>query len=233
MPASQPTGVRLRQAVLVAEDLQPAQQRLRDVLGLKEPFRDPNVALFGLENTVFSLGENFIEIVSPTTEGTAAGRQLERQGDGGYMLIFQVDDLEDARERALAADVRIAWEIDLEDISTVHLHPADIGGTILSIDRPLPPESWRWGGPDWTGQTGEGAPGRLTGVTVRVPEPEAVVSRWAEVLGLDPDGTTLHLDRNQTVSFEAGDEGLAEITVELPDGEPRHVDFGAARVVIA
>ena len=126
--------------------------------------------------------------------------------------------------------MRTVWSIDIDDISASHLHPADLGGTIVSIDRPLPPESWRWGGPDWIGHAGEGAPGRLAGVTVRVPDPDSIAARWAEVLGLEPDGTTLRLDRDQHVAFEQGDEGLAEIAVELPGGAAEPLAFGAARV---
>jgi hypothetical protein len=223
--------VRLRQAVLVARDLEPAFERLRDELGLGEPFRDPGVGMFGLENVVCALGEDFLEIVSPTQEGTAAGRHLERRGDGGYMLIFQVDDLTGARERAEALGIRTVWSIDLDDISASHLHPGDIGGAIVSIDRPLPPESWRWGGPEWIGGAGEGAPGRLAGVTVRVPDPDAVAARWAQVLGIEADGRALRLDRGQHVTFEPGDEGLAEIAVAA-NGDPS-LELGAARIVPA
>jgi hypothetical protein len=227
---SSPNGVRLRQAVLVARDLEPAFERLRGALGLGEPFRDPGVGYFGLHNVVCALGEDFLEIVSHTREGTAAGRHLERRGEGGYMLLFQLDDLAGARERAEALGVRTVWSIDVDDISASHLHPADLGGTIVSIDRPLPPESWRWGGPDWIGGAGEGAPGRLVGVTVQVPDPAAVAARWGEVLGLEPVGTTLRLDRGQHVGFEAGDAGLREIAVELPGGAADPVAFGAARI---
>jgi Glyoxalase-like domain len=231
VPRSQSTGVRLRQAVLVARDLEPAYERLRDALGLGEPFRDPGVGSFGLHNVVCALGEDFLEIVSPTRDGTAAGRHLERRGEGGYMLIFQLDDLAGARERARALGVRIVWSIDIDDISASHLHPADLGGTIVSIDRPLPPESWRWGGPDWIGHAGQGAPGRLAGVTVRVPDPDPIAARWAAVLGLEPDGPMLRLDRDQHVAFEQGDEGLTEIAVELPGRAAQPLAFGAARVV--
>lgn len=233
VPGSESIGVRLRQAVLIARDLDPAYERLRDALGLGEPFRDPGVGAFGLHNVVCALGEDFLEIVSPARDGTAAGRHLERRGDGGYMLIFQLDDLVGARQRAHALGVRTVWSIDIDDISASHLHPADLGGTIVSIDRPRPPESWRWGGPDWIGHAGQGAPGRLAGVTVRVPDPDLIAARWAQVLGLKADGTTLRLDRDQHVAFEPGDEGLTQITVKLPGKTAEPLAFGAAHVVRA
>ncbi len=148
--------VRLRQAVLAASELEPVAAELRAALGLGEPFRDPGVGEFGLANVVFALGDCFIEIVSPIRPGTAAGRHLARRGDGGYMALFDLEDLDGARERARALGVRVVWQIDLPDISGTHLHPADMRGAIVSLDRSDPYGTWRWGGPQWTGRTGDG-----------------------------------------------------------------------------
>ena len=150
--------VRLRQAVLVAAELEPTASRLREELGLGEPFRDPGVGEFGLENVVFAIGDCFLEVVSPLREGTAAGRQLERMGgDGGYMALFDIEELEDARARAEALGVRTVWRIDLPDISGTHLHPADMRGTIVSLDCSRPYGTWRWAAPSGPAA---GAPGR-------------------------------------------------------------------------
>lgn len=220
--------MRLRQAVLVAAELEPVASALGTALGLDEPFRDPGVGLFGLENAVFALGDCFIEVVSPTEPGTAAGRYLDRQdGDGGYMAIFDIEDLQGARERALGLGVRVAWEIDLPDISTTHLHPADMCGAIVSLDQSRPYGTWRWGGPRWTGRTGTGAPGRLAGVALAVSDSAIVAARWAEVLGLEVGGgdrPVLRLDGGGEVRFETAAseraEGLVEIAVELPHELP-------------
>ena len=211
--------VRLRQAVLVAAELEPVAAALQDALGLGQPFRDPGVGLFGLENAVFALGDCFLEIVSPTQPGTAAGRYLERQGDGGYMVMFDLEDLAGGRQRAKDSGVRTVWEIDLPDISGTHLHPSDIGGAIVSIDGSKPYGSWRWGGPEWTGRIdGEGAPGRLSGITVAVADPADTAARWAHVLDVPLAAAPqpgLRLDRGE-VRFVAAckrPEGLVEIVV--------------------
>jgi len=240
--------VRLRQAVWVARELEPLAAQLRSALHLGEPFRDPGVGLFGLHNTVFALGDCFLEIVSPVQEGTTAGRYLERHGgDGGYMVIFDLEDLEGARSRAQAAGVRIVWQLDLPDISGTHLHPADMRGAIVSIDRSNPYGSWRWGGPEWTERIGAGgAPGRLAGVTIAVADPASVAARWGEVLGVavgdgDAGGAgepMLALDGG-VVRFERADgeaaEGLSEIAVELPaerelPGGGEVVELGGVRL---
>jgi hypothetical protein len=159
-------------------------------------------------------------VVSPVTKGTAAGRHLERAGgDGGYMALFDLADLRSARERVAELGVRIVWQIDLPDISGTHLHPADVPGAILSLDRSEPQGTWRWGGPQWTGRVGNGARGRLRGITVAVADPVGAAERWGAVLGVSPTaGTgTLELDGGE-VRFEQTDgvEQIVRIDLELP-----------------
>ena len=197
-------SLRLRQAVLAAADLDAVAGELREALGLGEPFVDEGVGAFGLRNAVFTLGDQFLEIVSPTQEGTAAGRHLERHGgDSGYMAMFEVDDLDAARERAARAGVRVAWEITLDDIADVHLHPGDMRGAIVAVDQPVPAGEWRWGGPGWRERS---APGRLEAITVGIGEDAA--ARWREVLGDGAPG----------VHFVADDAepGITEIHVAVP-----------------
>src|SRR5580704_3638997 len=183
------SGVRLRQAVLVASELEPVATALRGALEVEEPFRDPGVGAFGLENAVFAFGDTFLEIVSPTRAETTAGRYLAAHGgDGGYMVIFDLEDLEGARARAQSADVRVVWQIDLPDISGTHLHPADMRGAIVSLDRSQPYGSWRWGGARKSTRLNSSHPGRLTGITVAVADPADVAARWAHVLGVSLAG---------------------------------------------
>ena len=215
--------MRLRQAVLVAGELEPVAGALRAGLGLKQPFRDPGVAQFGLTNAVFALGDCFLEVVSPARADTAAGRYLARHcGDGGYMVIFDLRDLAAAKARAEELGIRAVWQIDLPDISANHLHPADIGGAIVSLDQSRPYGTWRWGGPAWTGKIGRGAPGRLAGITLAVSEPAAVAERWAHVLDVplsSVEQSRIDLE-DAEVRFVRADselaEGLVGITLELP-----------------
>jgi hypothetical protein len=232
--------VRLRQAVLVANELEPVASALRSALELQEPFRDPGVGEFGLTNAVFALGDCFLEVISPAQPDTAAGRYLDRHGgDGGYMAIFDLEDLEGARARAQRAGIRVVWQIDLPDICGTHLHPADMRGAIVSLDRPRPYGSWRWGGPQWTGRVGSGAPGRLTGITVAVGDPVGVSTRWAHVLGVRASGAphpVLRLDGAEVAFIEAQDaraQGIVEIAVELPPGlgrERETIELGGVRL---
>jgi hypothetical protein len=203
-------AVRLRQVALAANDLESALAGLRRVLGLGEPFRDPGVAEFGLANGVLPIGDAFLEVVSPEQPGTTAGRWLERRGgDAGYMAIFQTDDLAAARERAERLGMRVVWEVALEDAATIHLHPRDVGGAIVSLDAMQPPESWRWGGPGWPERSRAEVATGLVGAVLEAPDPEKLALRWGELLAVRPErdaqgGYTLPLARGTRVRVVPG-----------------------------
>ncbi len=171
--------IRLRQVALVARDLNRAVDELCDHLGLTVCFNDPGVSFFGLRNALMCIGDQFLEVVSPVTEGTTAERLLDKRGgDGGYMAIYEVDDL-DTRETALGtAGIRIVWRGDLPDIRGRHLHPADVGGAIVSIDQPTPNGAWHWGGPDWVAHRDTTVVTGIAGVVVGAADPAAMRARW-------------------------------------------------------
>ncbi len=112
------TGARLRQVAVVARDCARAAEELGRAFGWPSPFRDPGVGQFGLTNAVFEVGDTFVEVVAPARPDTAAGRYLARRGgEGGYMAIFQVPDLEAARRRLADLSVRVVWTADLPDMA--------------------------------------------------------------------------------------------------------------------
>ena len=103
--------LRLRQIALVASDLAAAEAEVTAALDVERCFRDPGVGVFGLHNALFPIGDQFLEIVSPTRDGTTAGRQLaKRGGDGGYMVLVQTDDLASFRRRFAEMGVRVVHE---------------------------------------------------------------------------------------------------------------------------
>ena len=187
--------MRLRQIALVARELAPVVDDLCAVFDLEVAYRDPGVAEFGLHNAVMAVGDTFLEVVSPLREGTTAGRFLERRGgDGGYMVILQSDDLAADRRRAESLRVRVVWEIALPDIATIHLHPRDLGGALVSLDQPRPPAAWRWAGPDWEKRMRTDVVRGIAGAELEAADPAALASRWAEVFGRSAtwDGADVH-----------------------------------------
>jgi hypothetical protein len=224
--------IRLRQVALVARHLDRAVDALCSEFGLTVCYRDPGVATFGLVNALMTVGDQFLEVVAPAQEGTTAGRLLDKRCPGdpsavtGYMAIYQVDDL-DRREQHLADHrVRIVWRGDFPSIRGRHLHPADVGGAIVSIDEPTPPASWMWAGTDWQAHRDTSVVTAIAGVTVRAHDPHAMRARWHD-LGVD-----------HAVRFEAvgeGTEGIDELELVAADraraGEVRRLGQLTIRLV--
>ena len=145
-------------------------------------FRDPGVGVFGLRNALVAVGDTFLEVVSPAQDGTAAGRYLQRRGgDGGYMVLLQVDDLDGERERIDRLGVRIVWEGSGQGIRGMHLHPADVGGAIVSMDVAHPTQSWGWAGPDWQRHAHTDVVRHIAAVEVQADDPRALALRWSAV----------------------------------------------------
>jgi hypothetical protein len=227
--------VRLRQVVLITRDLPAVTGRLEAELGLSPGYKDEGVGHFGLENRVLAAGDCFIEVLTPLTEESAGHRYLERRGgDGGYMAIFQFSDRAEPRRRTTQLGIRIAWQVDLDDISGTHLDPRDVPGAIVSLDWADPPESWRWAGPGWLGDAARAAarPGGITSLEVSVVDPETVAAKWAQVLGPDAqhDGPRILLpDAGQVLSFvecaERRSEGIVSCGLALDSFDGRPASF--------
>jgi len=218
--------VRIRQLALVAQELEPRIREIGRVFGLPVAYRDPGVGVFGLENALFAIGDQFLEVVSPRQPGTSAGRFLERRrGDGGYMVILQTRDLAGQRSRLERLGVRVVWETSLEDIATIHLHPRDVGGAIVSLDEAVPAASWRWAGPEWRRAVRTDVVSRIAGATLQAEDPAALSARWAQVLdaeaGFVGDGAyAIALEGGWLRFAKAKDDrgdGLAELELEGPD----------------
>jgi hypothetical protein len=179
--------LRLRQVCLVAADLARESGRIKSILGLEECYRDANVARYGLENVLFPVGSSFIEIVSPTRPGTAAGRFLERHGGRyGYMLILDCDDPERRQAHAESLGVRVANVIRHGDYLGVQLHPKDTGAAMLEFNRttggadPMGPYSPA--GPDWQRAIRSSVTRRLLAVEIECPDVVAMAGKWSATL---------------------------------------------------
>jgi catechol 2,3-dioxygenase-like lactoylglutathione lyase family enzyme len=226
--------MRLRQIALVASDLATARADIAATLGVDYAYDDPGVGKYGLRNAVFPIGDTFLEVVSPKVAGTTAGRLLEkRRGDGGYMVILQVDDLAEARARVAAASVRIADQSDVNGAAFTHIHPKDIGGAILSLDFMNPKERWEWGGPHWPSHVCTDTSLKIVGAELQAKNPQQMAARWSQVLGraavADHGIWRIALDQGEirfTRDIDGRGEGLGAFDVVVRDSKA--VRAGAA-----
>jgi hypothetical protein len=192
--------MRIRQVALVASDLAKTDTTLRHLLGFDESYADPEIIYFGLDNRLYTVGDCFLEVVSPVQPNTAAGRFLERRGgDGGYMVIVQVENLAEEQVRLADTSIRTVFADDRGNAKAIHLHPKDVPGAIPSLDEMSPPESWLWAGDGWEQRAGRYVRGILA-VEIRSPVPKATGQCWAEAYGIElmPAGEGWRLEMDGT-----------------------------------
>ncbi len=184
-----------------------AERELGEALGLDVCFRDPGVGEFGLHNALFAVGDRFLEIVSPTQPGTTAGRLLDKRGgDGGYMVILQTDDLAPFRSRGDEQGIRVVYEAVTDGIVGLHLHPADLGSAIVSIDRADVPSEWPWAGPVWRDHRRADTVTDLVAVELQADDPDFTAERWARMLARPVVDRIIELD-DATIRFVPVEDG--------------------------
>lgn len=211
--------LRLRQIALIARELAPVVDDLRDVFGLEVAYRDPAVATFGLENAVFPVGNQFLEVVAPIREGTAGGRYLERRGgDGGYMVILQCDDHAPRKRRVAELNIRKVLEHDEPKFHIMQLHPRDTGGCLLEIDVQVGGEAldgpWEPAGQNWQSAVRSDVVRGIATAEIQTPDPADLAARWGQIVDVaveaDKDGhPSLRLE-NAGIRFVKDSDGRGE-----------------------
>ena len=200
----------IRQIVMVSSLRDPIVSDLNKLFGLEVAFNDPGVGHFGLENAVMPLGTDFLEVVSPIEENTTAGRYLDKRGgDGGYMVIIQVDDFD--RSKSLVNDYKIGivWDTDLPEAKAIHLHPKQMGGAIVSLDWMNPKESWKWAGPEWNNHITDEIKG-IDGIEIQASNPEEMFNRWKDILdvsNINESEKKIYLDNTWIGFIDEDDRG--------------------------
>jgi hypothetical protein len=142
------------------------------------------------------------------------------------MVLNQVDDLGPVEERMEKLGVRIVESIDYEGASGRHLHPKDVGATILSLDTMDPPESWKWAGPGWEDKVHTDVVGEIVGVDLQTSDTEKLANRWAEVLDCpatkSDDGYRIQMDQGfvRVISDTDGrGDGVSALHILVKDAD--------------
>jgi hypothetical protein len=224
--------LRLRQIAVVAHDIESVTADIQAVFGLEVGHIDPGVGTFGLENRIFPIGTQFLEVVAPTQEGTAGGRYLDRRGgDGGYMVITQTDQHAARKKRIRDLDIRTVAEGDGDEYCIMQLHPKDTGGSFFEIDWAIggekPGGPWSPAGKDWQAAIRTDVVSSISGVEIQSPEPKKVARRWSEIVEIplktDTHGNFVLELENAGIRFVEGSdgrpEGLGGIDVVAQDKE--------------
>jgi 4-hydroxyphenylpyruvate dioxygenase-like putative hemolysin len=100
----------INRVVIVVKDIEKASKLYSGLLGVK--FHDAGVVdRFGVRAMLS--WEAGIELVSPTTSKGDVASFMKKNGEGIYAVVFNVDDADQAAERARALGVRIKDTIEM------------------------------------------------------------------------------------------------------------------------
>jgi hypothetical protein len=209
----------LRQVVLLAADLPTTLDRTRALLGLRPGIRaEREMAALGLVHEVLAVRDTFIEVVSPLSPDTSAGRLLARHGDCGYMVVLQVADVEAVVERGRAIGLKPIVHELFEGNPMTQWHPRDLG-TLAEFDEMRVAEWHFCPALSDTGCTD--VVGDIVSVDIAVPDPARYAQRGAALLGLDlpPGQTRLALGRGE-IAFVLDANGTGLRAVRLSASAP-------------
>lgn len=200
-----PAFPRLRWLALLTDDLERTTTAAERELDVRRCFTDPEIGEFGMANAVLALGDCFLEICTPIQEDAWPHRLLQRQGPGGLLALFQVDDLDVYRRRAAALDVRIAAHFPRRrfpagEWESIQLHPKDVGGHLVSFDVCDPPNEFPPVDADWRGAPGATTYTGFTGLQLATPKVARTATTWGELLGRTPADHQILL-RDATLAF--------------------------------
>jgi hypothetical protein len=208
--------MRLRQITLATtRDLAAVRADVVVVLGLGGDFADPAVDKYGMDNATWPVGDTFLEVITPNREGTASGRMLSKRGDTGYMLLIQIDgDMAGARQRIADLGVRTIGTLDGGKVAFTHMHPRDVGGTILSLDIMVPKDGWEYAGPRWRENVKTDTSLAIVAAELHADDPDAMSARWSQVLDRPrqktAEGFRIGLDEDTELRFAPALDGRGE-----------------------
>ena len=182
--------MRLRQIAIASYNLNKAERIINKELKIRTAYRDEEVEKYGLNNIVCPLGGEFLEVVSPYTTNTTAGRFIDKKkGPAGYMTIFQCEDSLERRKFIESKGIRVLNAFEhIGNFINNQFHPKDLPGALVEIDSVTNTNykekyaDWPPAGSDWREQINEEYVQGIVGVTIAADNPDQLSKLWSEVL---------------------------------------------------
>lgn len=176
---------RLRQVCLATLDIKKHQNAFQRIFET-DPCHESWLEQFGLENALFPIGGTFIELVAPIKENTAVHRFLARsKGTGGYMAIFDCDDLNRKRSITEKLGIPLVYHKEADGASLIQLSPKATGLTLVEFDQHKNGEdrfgSYEWAGPGWQDRINQHYAEDVVSFEFHCADPTSKASTWSEL----------------------------------------------------
>jgi len=123
---------------VAVEDLDASLELYERDYGMKLVHRE-TVVEQGVEAVLLDVGENHIELLSPTGPDTPVGKFLAKKGPGMHHVAYQVDDIEAALAALKRSGLRLIDETPrtgIRDSRVAFLHPSTAGGLLTELVEP-------------------------------------------------------------------------------------------------
>lgn len=127
-------GLKLHHVALVVADLNAAADRQR-VLGFPEGDRF-TVPEQGVEVVTFSVGEGYLELISPIDPAGSIAKFMAKRGEGFHHIAYRVDDLRATLASLQDRGVRLidsAPRIGAHGWQVAFIHPESCGGVLTEL----------------------------------------------------------------------------------------------------
>ena len=237
-----PDKIRIRQIALCAPDIRPVERQVERFLDITPAHRDKPGPPIWMYNGVFPVGNSFLEILQPERSDAPTTKFLEKQGGpAGYMLILQVDDLEKARARVDALNIRIAWDMEVAvrhgvNVGALHLHPSDTRGPLTSLDWVDDWDDWAWAGAAWKWHRRTDVVSGISAAEISSVDPNGVAARFAQLLGKEVnDDCSIALEETRIRFVKAPDgarDRLTGIDMTASDRSRVGESYEVARTIV-
>ena len=120
---------------IAVEDLEPAVELYRTVLGV-EPTHRERVEDQGVEEVLLPVGSSFIQLLTPMRPDSPVARSLEGRGPGVHHIAYRVRDLAAALDHLRAEGVRLiddAPRAGSRNTLIAFVHPRSMGGVLMEL----------------------------------------------------------------------------------------------------
>jgi len=200
--------MRLRQIAIASYNLNECERIINKELNIKTAYRDEEVEKYGLNNIVCPIGGEFLEVVSPFTSNTTAGRFIDKKkGSAGYMTIFQCDNSLERRNFIESKGIRPLNAFDngkYNNFVINQYHPKDLPGALVEIDSVSNTNykekyaDWPPAGKNWRQAINEDYVEGIVGATIASDNPIELAKLWSEVL----DSELIHKNNYPNIVLE-------------------------------
>jgi methylmalonyl-CoA epimerase len=138
---SMPTGEQrplltcIDHVAIAVKDLESAIAYYRDTFGAVVSHRE-RINSDGVEEALIAVGDSYVQLVSPTREGSTVVKFLETRGEGLHHVGYRVADCAEALEAVKASGGRLIDEVPRpgsRGTTVAFVHPKGALGTLVEL----------------------------------------------------------------------------------------------------